>query len=76
MAGFFSGFLGIFFLWGMLSTWIDIKNQSLLSHKIAELLKIGGSSILLILLTAFIGGLVGGFAALSGSSVRPPANRL
>jgi hypothetical protein len=68
---FLSGFLGIFILWGVLSTWIDIKNESILSQKIAQLFPLGGSSILLIVVTAFIGALVGGFAALSGNSLRP-----
>src|SRR5215211_5828532 len=56
-----SGFLGIFLLWGLLATWIDIRNQGYLSQKLALLLRLGGSSFLLILVTAFIGGLVGGF---------------
>lgn len=70
---FLSGFLGIFLLWGILAFWIDMKNESLLSHKISTLLKLGGSSILLILVTAFVGALVAGFAAMSGSSLRRPA---
>ena len=68
---FLSGLLGIFILWGIVASWIDIKNNSNLSHKIAELFKLGGSSVLLILVTALIGGLVGGFAAMAGSSLRP-----
>jgi hypothetical protein len=68
---FFSGFLGIFLLWGLLALWIDIKNESILSHKIAQLFPLGGSSVLLILITAFIGALVGGFAAMSGASLKP-----
>lgn len=68
---FLSGFLGIFILWAVIATWIDIKNKSILSHKISELMKLGGSSFLLILVTALIGGLVGGFAAMAGSSLRP-----
>jgi len=68
---FLSGFIGIFLLWALLAFWIDNKNGSTLSHRIAELFKLGGSSILLILVTAFIGGLVGGFAAMAGSSLRP-----
>jgi hypothetical protein len=67
---FLSGFLGIFLLWGLLSVWIDVKNNSILSEKIAQLFKLGGSSLLLILVTALVGGLVGGFAQLSGSSLR------
>lgn len=68
---FLSGFLGIFLLWALLAIWINAKNDSTLSHEIAELFKLGGSSILLIFVTALIGGLVGGFAAMAGSSLRP-----
>jgi apolipoprotein N-acyltransferase len=67
---FLSGFLGVFILWGILSWWIDIKNGGILSKKIAEVLPLGGSSLLLILVTAFIGALVAGFGALSGSYLR------
>lgn len=69
---FFSGFLGIFLLWSLLAVWIDSKNGSLLSSKVAALFQLGGSSILLIMVTALIGALVGGFAALSGASLRRP----
>ena len=72
-SSFLSGLLGIFLLWTILMFWIDIKNNSVLSQKISELFKLGGSSILLILVTALIGGLVGGFAAMAGSSLRPAA---
>lgn len=68
---FLSGFLGIFLFWGLLALWIDEKNNQVLSRKIAELFSLGGSSILLILVTALVGALVGGFAAMSGSSLRP-----
>ena len=71
LAGFFSGFLGIFILWALLALWIDIKNQGILSGRIAALLHLGDSSILLILVTALTGALVGGFAAMAGSSIRP-----
>ena len=69
--GFLSGFLGVFMMWGILSLWIDVKNESILSHKIAQLLPLGGSSILLIVVTGFVGALVGGFAAMAGTSLRP-----
>lgn len=65
-----SGFLGVFLIWGILAWWIDAKNNSILSQKIAQLLPLGGSSVLLILLTAFIGALVAGFAGLTGSYIR------
>ena len=67
---FFAGFLGVFILWAGLALWIDMKNNGVLSHKIAGILPLGGNSILLILVTGFIGGLVGAFAAMAGSSLR------
>ena len=67
---FLAGFAGIFLLWAGLCWWIDIKNEGILSSRIAELLKLGGSSLLLILVTGFIGGLVGGFGAMAGSFLR------
>jgi hypothetical protein len=67
---FASGFVGIFLLWGALAWWIDMKNESILSKKIAEVLPLWGSSFLLILVTAIIGGLVAGMGALSGSYLR------
>lgn len=68
---FLSGFLGIFILWAVLALWIDMKNGSALSAEIAELFKLGGYSFLLILVTALIGGIVGGFAAMAGTALRP-----
>ena len=67
---FLSGLLGVFILWAGLAWWIDMKNQGLLSKKIASILPLGGSAILLILVTAIVGGLVGGFSAMSGSYLR------
>ncbi len=67
---FIGGFLGVFVLWAGLAWWIDMKNEGILSARIAELLKLGGNSLLLILVTAFIGGLVGGFGAMTGSFLR------
>ncbi len=68
---FLAGFFSIFLLWGLLALWIDIKNDSVLSSKIAQLFPVGGSSIVLILITALVGALVAGFAAMSGGSLRP-----
>jgi hypothetical protein len=67
---FFSGLLGVFILWGALAWWIDMKNEHVLTKKIAEVLPLGGNSLLLILVTALIGGLVAGFGAMSGSYLR------
>ena len=73
---FMAGFFGVFILWATVALWIDVKNENILSHKIAQLFPLGGSSALLILVTAFIGALVGGFAAMSGASLLPKKQRL
>jgi len=67
---FLSGAAGVFLLWGALAWWIDMKNEHILSKRIAEVLPLGGNSFLLIVVTAVIGGLVAGLAALSGSYLR------
>ena len=72
---FFAGFLGLFFLWLVLAFWMDKANDGVLSVKIASLLPLGGSKWILIIVTAFIGGLVAGFAALSGSYLRSSGSK-
>ena len=67
---FFAGFLGLFILWFILAFWMDNANDGVLSVKIASLLPLGGSKWTLIIVTAFIGGLIAGFAAMSGSYLR------
>jgi len=67
---FLSGGIGVFLLWGIMAWWLDMKNQHVLSKKIAELLPLGGNSFLLILVTGLIGGLVAGFGAMTGSYLR------
>ena len=66
-----AGFAAVFLLWGLLALWRDLPNKSLLSQKIAQLFYLQGSSLLLILVTALVGGIVAGFAAMSGSTIRP-----
>jgi hypothetical protein len=73
--GFLAGFMGIFLLWGILAFWIDVKNESILSTKMATLFPLGGSSFLIILVTAFVGALVGGFAAMAGNTLSLIARR-
>ncbi len=72
---FLSSFLGLFLLWAGLAWWIDMQNNSLLSSKIAAILPLGGNSMLLILVTGFIGGLVSGLAAITGSYLRASSHK-
>lgn len=67
---FLAGFSGLFILWFALAFWMDFGNDGVLSAKIASLLPLGGSKWALLIVTAFIGGLVAGFGALSGSYLR------
>jgi len=67
---FLTAFVALFLLWGGLSFWISSKNDHILAHKISVLVLKMDNPYLLILATALIGGLVAGFAALSGSYLR------
>ena len=69
-AAFGATFLGLFLLWAIMALMIDSANDHLLSQKIAMILPLHGSSELLILMTALVGGLVSGFAGLTGSLAR------
>lgn len=67
---FLSGFLGLFLLWVALAVLKDTANEHLLSTKVAQILPLAGSYIMLILVTGLVGGLVSGFAALTASYLR------
>jgi len=67
---FLAGFTALFLLWGGIALIINIQNQGLFAGKVASLLPLGGSSFLLILVTALIGALVAGMASLSGHFLR------
>lgn len=67
---FLSGFTGLFLLWFAQALWIDNANNHLLSQKVAAILPLGGSSMMLLLITALVGALIAGFAALTGSLAR------
>lgn len=75
LLAFFSGFIAILLLWGAMAVVIDQLNQSILSAKIAAILPLGGSAYLLIFVTAFVGALVGGGAAITGSFLKPSPSR-
>lgn len=67
---FLAGLLGVFILWAGLAWWIDMKNNGVLSHRIASVLPLGGNSLLLIFVTGLMGGVVAGLAAMTGSYLR------
>lgn len=67
---FLSGFLGLFLLWAGMAFLKDLGNEHILSAKVAQILPLGGSYFVLILVTGLVGGLVSGLAALTGSYLR------
>ncbi len=65
-AVFYIPFLAIFLFWIVYAFWLSNANDFILVQKIAVLLPLGGSSILLLLITGLIGGLAAGVSALLG----------
>ena len=63
---FWSGFGAIFVLWVVLALMKSIPNDNILAGRVVQLFPIPHHWILLLLITALIGGLAGGMAALSG----------
>jgi hypothetical protein len=67
---FLAGFIALFLLWGGLAWFISSNNDHILAHKVSLLILKQDSPGILVTITAFIGALVAGLAALSGSFVR------
>ncbi|MEN9598953.1 MAG: hypothetical protein RL596_1264 [Bacteroidota bacterium] len=67
---FLAGFVGVAILWVILAAITDMRNEHVLSTKVASILPMGGSWIVLLVVTGVVGGLVSGFAALTASFVR------
>jgi hypothetical protein len=66
---FLAGFCGVTLLWLFVSLIIDFRNAHILSGRMAELFQLP-HSFLFILVSAIVGGLVGGLAGWSGAVVR------
>jgi hypothetical protein len=67
---FITGFFALFFLWFSLTLYISNNNEHILAHKVSMILLKQDNPFALIVMTAVIGALVGGFAALAGSFAR------
>ncbi|WP_027125509.1 hypothetical protein [Gelidibacter mesophilus] len=65
-AVFFIPFIAVFLFWISYSFVLSNTNDFILAKKIAILLPLGGSSILLLIVTGFIGGIAAGVGALLG----------
>jgi hypothetical protein len=62
-----AGFLGVFLLWVVLAYVSEQKGSGLMAKQMAYIIPLKGNTLLLILATGLIGGLVGCFGALTGS---------
>jgi hypothetical protein len=67
---FWSGFGGIFIVWVILALIKSIPNDNMLASRVIQLFPLPHSWVLLLFITALIGGLVGGMSALSGILVK------
>lgn len=63
------GFVSLFAAWSVQVLYIDIANESILSGRMAAMMGVD-QSWLVILITGVIGGLVGGLGTLLGSQIR------
>jgi hypothetical protein len=66
LQSFWSGFAAIFIGWTVLALFKSIPNDHILASKVVQLFPLPHNWIWLLLITAIIGGLVGGMSALSG----------
>lgn len=67
---FIAGFISLFLLWYGLSFWMSFQNGHILANRMSKLILQQENSFLLVMITALIGGVIGGMAALSGSLIR------
>ncbi|HMG83060.1 MAG TPA: hypothetical protein VK559_08485 [Ferruginibacter sp.] len=67
---FLSGFFALFIFWFVLTLYISNNNEHILAHKVSMIILKSDNPFALILITALIGALVAGFAALAGSFAR------
>jgi hypothetical protein len=71
---FVAGFLGVALLWTITSLIIDMSAAAPLSERVATTFFL--PKPFLFVVTAVIGGLVGGFAAMAGSALRKEKRRM
>ena len=65
---FLAGFAGIGILWLIKALMLDISSAAPLTERVAGIFSL--SKPLLMLVTVLVGGLVGGFAAMSGGALK------
>ena len=71
---FWAGFAAVFIVWTVLALFKSVPNDHILAGRVVQLFPIPHHWILLLVITAVIGGLVGGMAALSGVLLKKAFN--
>lgn len=66
LRSFLAGFLGVGLVWILMALFIHFSTQSELAAKVGALMPVN-----VFVLTALIGGIVGGFSSLTGSLIKP-----
>ncbi len=72
-ANFLAGLIGIALLWLIKAWMLDASSAAPLAERVAAIFSL--SKPLLLVVTALIGGLVGGFAAMSGAALKKEKSR-
>jgi len=67
---FLSGFSAVFVVWAILALIKSIPNDNILAGMVVQLFPLPHNWIWVLVITAFIGGLVGGMGALSGALLK------
>ncbi len=65
---FLSGFLGVGLVWLFASIYFSATTGHILTEKVADLMQLGRPGVLIVV-TAFVGAVIGGMAAMSGSQL-------
>lgn len=64
-----SSFIAIFLFWGFMAFFISLSNDHILARRISILVLKQDNPILLVLVTALIGGITAGISSLTGRSL-------
>ena len=67
---FLSGFGAIFIAWSILALMKSIPNDNILAGRVVQLFPLPNNWIWVLVVTAVIGGIVGGMSAISGALMR------
>ena len=67
---FISGFSSVFFVWALMAMLKSIPNDHLLAGRVVQLFPLPHNWIWVLIVTAVIGGLIGGMGALSGALMK------